>query len=51
MIRVCHLETSSSGRNIWRVGELGLEYKLESFPCEPSANNERLWVNGFKKSN
>ena len=37
MITIYHLETSRSERIVWLMEELGLEYKLECFPREPTA--------------
>ena len=36
MITIYHLETSRSERIVWLMEELGLEYKLEVFPREPT---------------
>lgn len=37
MITIDHLETSRSESIVWLMEELGLEYKLEIFPCESTA--------------
>ena len=36
MITIYHLETSRSERIVWLMEELGLDYKLEVFPREPT---------------
>lgn len=36
MITICHLETSRSERIVWLMEELGLDYKLEVYPREPT---------------
>jgi glutathione S-transferase len=36
VITIYHLETSRSERIVWLMEELGLEYKLEVFPREPT---------------
>jgi glutathione S-transferase len=36
MITIYHLETSRSERIVWLMEELGLEYKLEVYPREPT---------------
>ena len=36
MITICHLTRSRSERIVWLMEELGLEYKLEVYPREPT---------------
>ena len=36
MITIYHLETSRSERIVWLMEELGLEYKMEVYPREPT---------------